>query len=114
MKSLLFICLLGTCVPALANTSVEPLVTRSSVTDQQLYITLANLQQQTTYVQVRRLDDDQVYLKKRVSKHNGYRASIELSDMPNGRYLIEVKKDDTLRQQVVVKTDHGLLCSAWK
>jgi hypothetical protein len=114
MKTLLFFCLLGTSVPALATTPAEPLITRTSITEMHLCVTLANLQQQRTFVWVRRLDDGEVYFREVVRKDNGHQTTLDLSRIPDGRYVVEVKKGDTLRRQIVLKKADGLLCSGWQ
>ena len=114
MKAILFLCLLGTCVPALASTPAEPLITNSSVVEQQLFLTLANLEQQRTLVTVTKLDSDYRHYTKLVRNHNGFSAVLDLDRLPRGRYVVTVKKGDTLRRQVILKTKAGLRCSAWK
>jgi hypothetical protein len=114
MKALLFICLLGTCVPALASAPAEPLITRSSVDGDGISVMLANLEQQRVHLTLTDLDNDRELMHRHVRKHNGFRAQFNLSELEEGRYLITVKKGDTVRRQVILKTATGIMCSDWK
>jgi hypothetical protein len=115
MRAILFICLLGTCVPALASAAAaEPLITRSTVEDNRISLMLANLEQQRVHVTLTDLRNDRELLHRHVSKHNGYRTQLNLDQLDNGRYVITVEKGKTVRRQVILKTDEGLMCSAWK
>lgn len=116
MKSLLFFffLLLGTCVPAFAFAPVEPLITRSSVEDSRLALTLANLEQDRTVVQLYNFVTNETLYSKVVRNHNGFSVSLSLKELPEGRYIVCVKKGDTVRRQVILKTEAGIQCSAWK
>ncbi|PPK85249.1 hypothetical protein CLV84_2141 [Neolewinella xylanilytica] len=113
MKSLLFALALATTVPATATT-VEPLITRSFVEDNRLELVLANLEQERTVVRLTNLDQDIEYFSDRVKHHNGYGVSLSLDKLPAGRYVLSVEKGDTVRRQVILKTETGTRCSAWK
>ena len=110
----LVLALLFTCGPALSfANATDPLVTRTQVEDFRLDLQLANLQGQRTLVSLKNLDGGSVYYT-RVREHNGYALTLDLSKLPAGRYLLKVKQDEVLRQQVVVKSAAGLYCSDWK
>ena len=118
MKYLLFLAFLTTTfTPAKAHTSTggvtDPLVTRTRVVDFKLDLKLINLQQQRTVVTLRQLDGT-THHQTRIKDHNGYALSMQLRDVPAGRYLLTVKQGKRLRQQVVVKSAAGILCSDWK
>ncbi len=114
MKSLLFFLLLGTCVPAFASAPVESLITRSHVTATHLSLTLANLEQDRTLVQFYDLDTEVTLYRQVVKDHNGFSVNLSLEELPTGRYVISVQKGDTLRRQVIRKTETGIQCSDWK
>jgi hypothetical protein len=114
MKAFLFICLLGTCVPALALTPAEPLIVRSTIDAHYLTLQLANLEQQRVDVTLIRLDSEVELFRQRVKRHNGYRSQLDLSQLRAGRYLVTVQKGDTLRRLVILKTATGIMCSDWK
>ena len=116
MKYLFVFLMACTCVPALASVpaDAEPLITRSQLDGHQLSLTLANLEQQTTRVEITNLDTDVRHFREVVNRHNGYRVAFDLDQLEQGRYVIAVKKGDTLRQQVILVTDTGIMCSDWK
>ena len=110
----LFVALLFTCGPALLTAAdTNPLVTRSMINNFSLELKLANLQGQRTLVSLKNLDGGSVYYR-RVREHNGYALTMDLAELPAGRYLLKVKQEGVLRQQVIVKSDAGLYCSDWK
>ena len=113
MKTSIFCLLLLTCGPALFGHPTDPLVARSEVSAQRIELQLTNLQQQPTLVSLVNLDQGPVYTN-RVRKHNGYSLTLDLAELPAGRYLLQVKQGKVLRQQVVVKTAAGLISSDWK
>ena len=121
MKTYLFsLCLLFCLVStnAFANTSVEdpqePLIVRSYLVTDGLEITLANLQKTRTTVKLENLDLDKLVYSDIVRNHNGYSYNLNLNNLPNGRYLLSVTKNNAVRQQVLVIADHGVMCSDWK
>lgn len=115
MKTLLFSLLLCATASATAATSaVEPLITRTTVDAHRLDVTLANLEQATTTVRLTNLDEDAVFFEERIRQHNGYAVSLSLDDLPAGRYVLSVTKGDVVRSQVILKSDTGIMCSAWK
>ncbi|MBB4080381.1 hypothetical protein GGR28_003015 [Lewinella aquimaris] len=113
MKSLLFLFLLCTCVPALATTPAEPLITRSAVEAYNLSLTVANMEKQRTRIEIRDAKNNSVVFGTTVKNHNGYRASFNLSELDPGRYIVTVKKGDTVRQQIIRKSEVGIMCSDW-
>ncbi|WP_116125413.1 hypothetical protein [Lewinella sp. IMCC34183] len=100
-------------MPALA-TAVNPLITRSSLGDNALMLTLANLEQTRTKVKLSSLSTGAVYFRDIVNKHNGYCINLILDDLPEGRFVLSVEKEDVLRRQVILKTANGVMCSDWK
>ena len=96
-----------------ANGVTDPLVTRTQVANFRLDLKLINLQQQRTVITLRHLDGT-THHQTRIKEHNGYSLSMQLRDVPAGRYLLTVKQGKRLRQQVIVKSDTGILCSDWK
>ncbi|WP_420457674.1 hypothetical protein [Neolewinella sp.] len=118
MKSLLFLVLFATAFnPAYAGATVDgvtnPLVARTQVKDFRLDLKLVNLQKQRTVITLQQLDGTTHY-QTRIKEHNGYALSMQLRDVPAGRYLLTVKQGKVLRQQVIVKSAAGIMCSDWK
>lgn len=120
MKSLIYLSILLSSfvsVPAGAAAlpnQYEPLIVRSYVTVAGLDLTIANLEQEVTSVTLTDLKGNKKYFSEVVRKHNGYSWSIGLHDLPEGRYCLTVKKGETVRKQVVLKTETGTMCSEWK
>lgn len=92
----------------------EPLIIHSYITVAGLDLTIANLEQEVTTVTLTDLNGRKKYFSEVVRKHNGYSWSIGLDKLPEGRYCLTVKKGDTIRKQVVLKTEMGVMCSEWK
>ncbi|CAH1002396.1 hypothetical protein LEM8419_03291 [Neolewinella maritima] len=116
MKSFFFLALLCTSVPALAHTEVtdtDALVARTQVDAFELNVQLINLQGQRAVITLQQLDGTTGY-QTRVKEHNGYTLTLQLDEVPAGRYLLTVKQGKTVRRQVVVKSAAGILCSEWK
>ncbi|SEP79081.1 hypothetical protein [Neolewinella agarilytica] len=102
--------------PVFANSDNphEPLIVRSQVAEGGLEIVLANLEQQTTTLSLTRLDRKKKVFTDFIRKHNGYSYKLALDKLKNGRYLLAVKKGDVIRQQVILISDQGMMCSDWK
>ncbi len=92
----------------------EPLIVRSQTGITGLEVILANLEQEVTKISLTDLDKDEEYFSETIRKHNGYSMNLKLDNLPEGRYLLSVKKGETLRRQVLLKSADGLMCSAWK
>lgn len=115
MKTLLFAFVLSLSAAASATSAVvEPIITRSSVQAGRLDLTLANLEQELTTVRLTNLDDDYVYYADRIRNHNGFGVSLDLKELPFGRYVLSVRKGDLTRSQVILKNESGIMCSDWK
>ena len=119
MKTLLFAFALSASVFApvaigAAPLTVEPIITRSTVQAERLELTLANLEQELTVVRLTNLDDDFVYYSDRIRNHNGFGVSLDLKELPAGRYVLSVRKGDVSRSQVILKNERGVMCSDWK
>ncbi len=119
VKSLLFLTFFCIAfIPATASSTAadglaDPLVTRTQVREFQLDLKLINLQQQRTVITLKQLDGA-THHQTRIKEHNGYALSMQLCDVPAGRYLLTVKQGKRLRQQVIVKSATGIMCSDWK
>ena len=115
MNTLLFSLLVATATPAVSPaTAVEPIITRSYLEDSRLDLVVANLEKERTIVSLTDLDGKNEFFRERISDHNGYRVSLNLKELPAGRYIVSVEKGDTVRRQVILKNDAGTMCSDWK
>lgn len=119
MKKLIFsvfALLLFASAPVFANSSNphEPLIVRSQIAEGGLEIVLANLEQETTTLSLTSLDRTKKVFTDHIRKHNGYSYKLDLEKLKKGRYLLAVKKGDVVRQQVILITKDGMMCSDWK
>lgn len=119
MKKLIFSVLalvLFAASPTYANSTNphEPLIVRSQMAEGGLEIVLANLEQETTTLSLTSLDRKKKVFTDLIRKHNGYSYKLALDKLKKGRYLLAVKKGDVVRQQVILISDDGMMCSDWK
>ncbi len=109
------LCLALGLAPVFASTPpAKPghLLMRSKLINQQdLRLTLANLEKQYTEVRLVALQGDKIYLRERIKAHNGYSMLIDLSGLEEGRYLLEVYQADESASQVVLVEDGYILLS---
>jgi hypothetical protein len=92
----------------------EPLIVRSQLIEGGLKVLVANLEQETATITLTSIDRRERVFNDRISKHNGYSYSLNLDQLRHGRYILAVKKGDTLRQQVILVGETGVMCSDWK
>lgn len=92
----------------------EPIIVSSQMGVMGLEVTIANLEQEVTRVSLVNLGTNETHFSDVVRKHNGYSWNLTLDKLPKGRYCLSVKKGDTLRRQVLLKTEDGVMCSDWK
>ncbi|MEM6772261.1 MAG: hypothetical protein AAF597_16925 [Bacteroidota bacterium] len=120
MKNLIYLAILLVSVVSIpaeaagAANPDEPMIVRSQMGIMGLEVILANLQQTSTRITLTSLDTEKEYFSDVVRKHNGYSWNLKLDELPKGRYLLSVKKGDTLRRQVILKTKAGVMTSDWK
>lgn len=106
-------------LPLAANTASlpvsnnDPLIVRSYFGVMGLELTLANLEQVPTRVTLTSLATGTPYLLETIREHNGYSMNLYLEKLPKGRYLLTIRKGDSSRQQVLLKTADGVRCSDW-
>ncbi len=92
----------------------EPMIVRSQVAEGGLEILLANLEKETTTISLKSLDGKKKVFTDFIRNHNGYSYKLDLDKLKQGRYLLAVKKGDIVRQQVILISKEGMMCSAWK
>jgi|AntRauTorckE5430_2_1112549.scaffolds.fasta_scaffold00088_26 hypothetical protein len=119
MKNVLFSLLalfILSAAPAAAHTTAndEPLIVRSKVMEGGLEVLIANLEQTKTTLTLTNLDTNREMFSDRVRNHNGYSYNLNLDELKPGRYLLSVTKGKEVRQQVLLLTKKGIMCSAWK
>jgi len=119
MKSLFFPLLalfILSSAPAAAHDTLdtEPLIVRSKLMEGGLEVLIANLEQSKTVLTLTNLDTKQEMFSDLIRKHNGYSYNLNMDKLKKGRYLLKVTKGKEVRQQVLLVTKTGVMCSAWK
>ncbi|HMN91229.1 MAG TPA: hypothetical protein PKD70_08775 [Saprospiraceae bacterium] len=105
---------LATAAPLMAN-DVFPVENNNlSVTtagSKTIVIALKNLQQKRAMLSIEDLDGTIIHYQETIAKRNGYRKTLNLSNLPVGKYLLVVKEGGRKYQQVIVisKSDELLL-----
>ena len=118
---LLFAVATPTGIPATAPLSTavtvtkaaDPLLTNSRTERHHLTVRLANLQAQRATIVLETMDGSQLISQRSVRGRNGYAITFDMEALDNGRYVVSVKKGDTVRRQVVRKDAAGVRCSDW-
>lgn len=112
-KSLLLVALMVASFTLSANNDPEKLQVKSKVVENQsIVVQLFNLQQELTTMSIISMDGKTTYCKKFVKDHNGYSWKIDLEEMPEGRYVLEVQQGDTVKKQVMlIRSDNVQLSS---
>lgn len=76
---------------------------KSKVVEQNvLVVQLYNLQQAKTKIKIQSLDGKTTFFSDFVNNHNGYIRKINLENLTDGRYKIQVEQNDQSRTQVVL------------
>ena len=73
--------------------------------EKQIKVLLVNMMKVPTKVTITSMEGERI-LYEMVRDHNGYSFDIDLSQLPNGRYLLEVSQKDEERSQVI-RIDNG-------
>ncbi len=68
-------------------------------------VQLVNMQQQAAQITLQELDGSVLY-EHTIRKHNGFNLDLNVAKLPEGRYILTVKQDDTVRTQVIA-IDNG-------
>ena len=97
---------------AVLSVAADPLLVNTYPDQHRLTLHLANLQQQRTLITLEEMDGEEV-CRRSVRDHNGFAVTFDVAALDNGRYVLTVKKGDTVRKQVIRKDDSGVRCSDW-
>ena len=81
-----------------------------TVDNKSIAIQLYNLDKEKTTVQVQDREGN-VYYQKRINNHNGFSMLLDLKQLPEGSYILQVNREDGAMSQVVRVTETGLLLS---
>lgn len=98
----------------LDTSATEPLIVRSQMMPGGLEVLIANLEQEKATITLSSIDTGEEIFADRIRKHNGYSYNLNFERLTFGRYLLKVKKGGTVRQQVILKSEVGVMCSDWK
>lgn len=93
--------------PATGNLQVHTKVVNENMIKVQLY----NLQQARTSIELTDMTQRVTYFSAHISKHNGFSRILDLSDLPDGRYIIKVRSGDASMKQVMKIQDGQILLS---
>lgn len=77
-----------------------------------LVVQLYNLQQEKTKIKIQSLDGQTTFFTDYVNNHNGYIRKINLENLADGRYMIQVEQNDQSRTQVVLVRDSKVQLSS--
>jgi len=77
-------------------------------------ISLANLQQKSTHIELANMDSDVIYHSKYLKKRNGFSQNLNLKELKDGRYLLSIRNDGKVFKQVIVIKDDLILFSKFK
>lgn len=81
------------------------------VQEKTIQLTINNLNQESTRIYLTDLKEETEFFVKRVRKHNGYSKTLNLSELPNGRYLLKVQNKLGVQQQIVLIRDNMMVTS---
>ncbi|MCB0563866.1 MAG: T9SS type A sorting domain-containing protein [Phaeodactylibacter sp.] len=96
--------------PATLTPTGEITFKTKTVENKSVAILLYNLNQEKTTVQVQDRQGN-VYYEKRINHHNGFSMQLDLEQLPEGSYVIQVSRKDGKTSQVVRVMEDGLLLS---
>ena len=89
-------------VSAHAQSTDDPMKVTSEVEGTNINLLLTNLQQETTTINISTIDGNEVFFTEHIRNHNGYSLSLQMEELPAGKYLLTVKKGETVKHQVIV------------
>ena len=96
--------------PATLTPTGEITFKTKTVENKSVAILLYNLNQEKTTVQVQDRQGN-VYYEKRINHHNGFSMQLDLEQLPEGSYVIQVSRKDGKTSQVVRVMEDGLMLS---
>ena len=76
-------------------------------------VQLVNLQQEAAQITLQEIDGSVLY-EHTVRKHNGFNLDLNMAKLPEGRYVLTVKQDDTVRSQVIAISNGTMMFSQIK
>lgn len=115
IKSFFLFALMTVSFTLSASNNPDELHVKSKVVDNNaIVVQLINLQQAATSVTIESLDGETIYFKELVRHHNGYIRKINLDNLSEGRYVLQVNQGDVSKKQVVLVRDGKVQLSSVK
>ncbi|MFK7933794.1 MAG: hypothetical protein AB8G22_09800 [Saprospiraceae bacterium] len=86
-------------------------LTTTVAQNKMIHLKINNLNQAATRVYLTDLQEEMEYFAKRIRKHNGFSKVLDLSELPNGRYLLKVQNKSGVQQQIILIRDQMVVTS---
>lgn len=103
LKSIFTLTLLALAITVSANDDPGKIRLKSKIVeDNAIVVQVFNLQQLPTSVSITDLDGATTYYQKNIRKHNGYSLKLDLNELTDGRYVLEVKQGETIKKQIIL------------
>lgn len=103
LKSVFTLALLALTLTLSANDDPGKIRLKSKVVeDNAIVVQMFNLQKVATNVSLSDLNGTKTYFQKTINKHNGYSLKLNVEDLADGRYVLEVKQDGVSKKQVIL------------
>jgi hypothetical protein len=91
------------------------LIAKTKVVKQDvIHFTLANLKGLRTNFTLTNLDEKTIYYSKGIKNRNGFSTNLNVSDLEDGKYLLNIKNGDTKLRQVIRIKDGLILFSRFR
>lgn len=84
------------------------------IAEKMINLRLVNLEQQKAKITLSSLDKVNTYYKESVQEHNGFAQNLDLSQVPEGKYLLTVKTKNQLLQQVLRVNEDSVYLSSFR
>lgn len=113
-KSIFVLALMALTLNANAGTNSDgdPQLKSKVVDEHTVVVQLFNLQQEVTKISIQSLDGETTYFQEYIRKHNGYLRKINLENLQDGRYLIQVDHSGKTKTQVILVKDKAMQLSS--
>jgi hypothetical protein len=90
---------------------IELVLLKTKVESKSLVVCLANLQKERSVLRLKSLRNNEVLYNRTITDHNGYSTRLNLEDLPQGRYVLELEQKSGNVNQVVVVDQEGIQVS---
>lgn len=90
---------------------IELVLLKTKVESKSLVINLANLQKERSVLRLKSLSDNEVFYNRTINDHNGFSTRLNLEDLPQGRYVLEVEQKSGNMSQVLLVDQEKIMVS---